>query len=133
MKTLRYLSALLLFILISNCSNDDDASIALTNESTWNLVKVEGSIAGVTHLFSSGTIQWTFNGDTETLEVVNTNTNEDLFDFYDSGTYSFSFENNGTDDILMIDGVEFGALTSTTNEMIIDQQINDGFVLTFNR
>ncbi|HLT33153.1 MAG TPA: hypothetical protein VKZ98_05130 [Aquaticitalea sp.] len=113
--------------------SDDDSNTPLPNTVTWNLTKVEGSIAGVTHTFPTGLIHWTFNEDTNTLVVVNNNTDDSLFDFYDSGTYSYSVENNGTDAIVTIEDVELGAVTVTQDELIIDEQIDDGFVLTFTR
>lgn len=133
MKTFRIFIILSMFAIFTNCVNDDDAFVQINNESTWNLVKVEGSIAGVTHLFDSGTIQWTFNPQTETLEVINNNTDEDLFDFYDSGTYSYFVDASGTEAILFIDDIEFGVVTETQNELIIDDQVDDGFVLTLTR
>src|SRR5690606_36981223 len=80
----------LLFAVLASCMSDDDSNTPLPNTVTWNLTKVEGSIAGVTHTFPTGLIQWTFNEDTNTLVVVNNNTDDSLFDFYDSGTYSYS-------------------------------------------
>lgn len=133
MKTHQFITAFLVFMIFTNCSLDDDTNNEIPNISSWNLIKVEGSIAGVTHTFPMGLIRWTFNEDTLTLVVVNNNTDDSLFDFYDSGTYSYSVENNGTDDILFINDMEFGAVSGTQSQLIIDEQVDDGFVLTLRR
>jgi hypothetical protein len=117
-----------------NCSNDDDNTPPQsTNTNTWNLTHVVGGIAGIDQTIPTGLIQWTFNNDTGMLVVVNNNTDEMLFDFFDSGIYPYNIQNNGTDDLITIDGIEFGAWIETQNEVTIDQQVNDGFLLTLTR
>ncbi len=133
MKSLQFMTAILLFVVFTNCSNDDDNNTQPTTIATWNLTRVTGGIAGVDQTITPGLIKWTFNTETSTLIVVNNNTDDDIFDFYDSGTYSYSIENNGTDEILSINGTSFGAVVGSLNELTIDEQIDDGFVLTFTR
>lgn len=133
MKSLKILIAILLVATIASCSSDDDNNVQLTQINSWNLARVTGGFAGVDQTFPEGLIVWTFNGDTDTVVVVNNNTDNTLNDFFDSGTYPYTIENDGTNDVISIDGIDFGVISETENELLLDHQVDDGFTVTFTR
>jgi hypothetical protein len=126
-------------ITLTNCSinNDTIDEPIKTYKTLWNLVNVTGGIAGVNEDFNTGDIIWSFDNETNTLTVTNTNTDNMIEDGFDSGTYSFSVTNNSENYFLIIENNEFGAYSITENQLIIDQNITtsgsgaDGFIYTF--
>src|SRR5690606_37293852 len=97
MKQIVILFAVLLTGIITSCSDDNEPTQFVnqtynnndaqeTANGEWHLVQVTGSIAGINHLFEPATITWTIN-DNATVDVINTNTDESLTDFFDSGNY----------------------------------------------
>ena len=133
MKTLRFFMTIFMLTALMSCSNDDDNNPQSTNPDVWNLTQVVGGFAGVDQTIPAGLVQWTFNSDTGMLVVVNNNTDDMIFDFFDSGTYPYSTQNDGAVDIITIDGIEFGVYTETHNEVTIDQQVADGFLIRLTR
>jgi len=139
MKRITFLLLLPAFFLTS-CSDDDQEDSGPVRifpevSTTWKLVNVSGSIAGVSHDFAPGTITWTLNVN-ETVTVVNNNTNEDVEDFFGSGTYEFSLEPfeytpAPCDRNLVIDSSELGCAEFTENGLVLTQAMADGYVLTF--
>jgi len=128
--------ALFSLLAFTNCSTD-------TNETPkayvtyWHLVKVSGGIAGVNTIFEKDAIVWHFNDATSKLTVKNKNTNETIEDGLDTGNYTFSITEVGSDKFLNINSNEFGGFTLTQTALVIDQnKISngtgaDGFVYTF--
>lgn len=133
MKPLKILIAILLVATIASCSSDNDDNVQITQINSWNLARVTGGFAGVDQTFPAGLIVWTFNGDTEMVVVVNNNTDDTLNDFFDSGTYPYTIENDGTDDVISINGIDFGVISETENELLLDHQVDDGFTVTLTR
>ncbi|MGJ8591857.1 MAG: hypothetical protein ACSHXF_04880 [Aquaticitalea sp.] len=133
MKAVRIFMSICLLTALVSCSDDDDNSTQLSHTTTWNLTHVFGGFAGIDQTLPSGLVQWTFDSETDMLTVVNNNTDEMVVDFFDSGTYPYSIQNDGTNDLITIDGIDFGIYTETENEITIDQQVNDGFLLTLTK
>lgn len=133
MKTFNFFVAILVVLTFTNCSIDNYVSDQQPVPIVWNLTRVTGGVGGIDQTISSGKIKWTFNEQTHKLIVVNNNTDDSVVDFYDSGTYSFSVQSNGTTDILSINNVAFGTFEVVQNVLTINQSIDDGFVLTFTR
>lgn len=133
MKTIQFFTTILLFVVFTSCNNDDDNSTQPTLPINWSLTHVAGGFAGIDDTFPTGLIQWAFDQETNTLIVVNNNDDDMLNDMFDSGSYPYNIENNGTDDILTVDGIELGVITQSENEINIDQQPTDGFLLTLTR
>lgn len=137
----KLLILLTLFISLSNCSIDNNS----TNNPPqvikiyWNLINVSGGIAGVNEDFQSGTITWTFDEPTETLTIFNNNTNVNIEDGLDSGTYSYSILNVEDKSFLVLDSNELGSIELTTNQLTINENIKsesnvaDGFIYLFSR
>lgn len=133
MKTLRFFMILFMLTTFVSCNNDDDNNPQPIHATTWNMTHVVGGFAGVDQTIPTGLIQWTFNSDTGMLVVVNNNMDDLVFDFFDSGSYPYSIQNDGTNDLITIDGIEYGIFTETPNEITIDQQVDDGFLITLTR
>lgn len=103
----------------------------------WHLVQVTGSIAGINHTYEPGTITWTFNDD-GTVDVINTNTNDNLTDFFETGNYEFTFApNEDTPDmcaeVLMIENINFGCQVANDEEMTLTNTWADGYQLRFTK
>lgn len=129
-------------ITLTNCSvNSNDDSTQQVFITYWHLRNVSGGIAGVDIDFELNDIVWNFDEINGELMVNNTNTNDAIEDGLNSGTYTFSVEQNETNRFLIIDSNEFGGFTisQTQLQLIIDQNITstgsgaDGFVYTFQR
>jgi len=127
-------------LTFTNCSIDNN-----TNETPkvyvtyWHLINVSGGIAGVDNDFVMDKITWNFNEATGKLTVKNTNTDETIEDGLNTGTYTFSVTEVGSDKFLVVNSNEFGGLTFTETQLAIDQnKISngtgaDGFIYTFKR
>ena len=89
MKTKLSILGILLVLILSGCSNDSDNSGAIV-AGKWKLVQVTGSFAGTQSNFEPGTISWEFNPRNQSVKVINNNTDEDLTDLFESGTYDYS-------------------------------------------
>lgn len=129
--------------ILTNCSLEDNSSTyqEISYLRQWHLVKVNGGIAGLQDEFSLGTIILDFNGTNNILTVENNNTDDSKEDFLDSGTYPYSeLDQNGLI-YLIIDGIEYGERTFSSNNTIITIDANslsngtgtDGFVYTLQR
>jgi hypothetical protein len=138
MKRITFLLLLLPAFTLTSCSDGDEnepMQVFPDVAATYKLINVSGSIAGVSHDFAPGTITWRFNTN-QTVTVVNNNTNENVEDFFGSGTYEFSlqpFEYTPApcDRNLVIDSSELGCAEITENGLVLTQAMADGYVLTF--
>lgn len=130
----------ILFLTVMTACSDDLATKQLVNtqeaaDGEWHLVQVTGSIAGVNHVFEPGTITWTFN-DNGTVSVINTNTNESLSDFFNTGTYEYSFVANEDapemcESVLMVDNIDFGCHDLDGDHLTLTNVWVDGYQLKF--
>ena len=146
MRQIVILFAVLFTGIITSCSDDNEPTQFVnhtynnndtqeTADGEWHLVQVTGSIAGINHLYEPGTITWTFNDNT-TVDVINTNTNDALTDFFDSGNYAYSFEENVDapemcDSVLFLNGLNFGCQDIDGNTMLLTNTWADGYQLKF--
>ncbi|PKQ45114.1 hypothetical protein [Confluentibacter flavum] len=132
------------FLTLTNCSlGDVDNSEPQVIRVLWHLKNVSGGVAGVDNDFNSGVIVWEFKDATSTLTVSNNNSNAAIEDGLNSGTYTYSIDDNstGNDDYISIGPNEFGsiAITSNGNQLIIDQNKTstgpaaDGYIYTFDK
>lgn len=128
------------FITLSSCSLDNNNDIKQqVYKSYWHLINVSGGFSGVDNDFDLNKIIWSFNEEENELTVTNTNT-EDLEDGLDTGTYTYSVDEDDNKDLfLTINSNEFGNFTVSETQLIIDQNITtngtgaDGFIYTFKR
>ena len=75
--------------LFSSCVVDDYSDDLPSYLGTWKLTKTYGTIAGMTTEFEPGLIKWTITADS--IYVINNNTNPDLLDGFETGTYAYTF------------------------------------------
>ncbi|RKS01823.1 hypothetical protein [Flavobacterium sp. 102] len=130
MKSILSLTILLL-ILLSGCSNDSNPNSDAV-QGQWKLINVSGTFAGIDNNFAPGLITWNFNPTTQTVTVVNNNTDPDKWDVFETGVYNYLIIDNPEfpcGEIIKIDGIEMGCFSVTDNEFVIDQSIADGFRL----
>ena len=129
------------FITLSSCSLDNNNNDVKQQvyKTYWHLINVSGGFSGVDNDFELNKIIWSFNEEENELTVTNTNT-EDLEDGLDSGTYTYSVDEDDNKDLfLTINSNEFGNFTVSETQLIIDQNIttngtgSDGFIYTFKR
>ncbi|HEX9981165.1 MAG TPA: hypothetical protein VGB50_11435 [Flavobacterium sp.] len=139
MKTLKLLSAFLL-VIVCGCSDSDDHDNTTHHplSGAWRLTHVIGGIGGTNSNFEPGTIMWNFNTNSNTVAVVNTNTDETLQDFFTSGTYDYSFEENTAtpedcEEELVINNISFGCYSASSTTLILTQIEADGYVVTLKR
>ena len=135
MKTLKLLSFFIAVALFSGCKNDDDATQDASLEGVWKLTRVQGGFGGVDEEFEPGVITWDFNFENQTVTVVNNQTPESGFDFFDSGIYSFSVLSAGDPQsgTMIINELDFGYPTVGNQKMTLDQRESDGFFVTLKR
>ena len=144
MKKVSTLFVMLLVAMLTSCSEDDSPqqlvnkkaeNIQEAADGEWHLVQVSGSIAGVSHLFEPGTITWTFNDD-GTVTVENTNTDEGVEDFLESGVYESAYIDNDQmpsecDELLIVNNINFGCEQYLDDNLSLTQQVADGYQLKF--
>lgn len=129
-----FISLICLFTLITSCSNNDDTT---TNEEAinipWSLKSVIGGLVGTNDTFVMGTILWTFDDSTNTLIVLNNNTEDVIYDGLQTGSYNYTISTIDGLDYLIVDGSNnLGKIESINNELTLDNGLPlDGLFLTF--
>ncbi|MGE5944033.1 MAG: hypothetical protein ACM31G_06815 [Flavobacteriales bacterium] len=131
------------FFTLTNCSlndvNNDD--IPQVTRILWHLKNVSGGVDGVDNDFPTNKIVWEFNNATLKLTVSNTNTDTSIEDGLDSGTYTYSINEVGSDAYISINSNEVGKITITEsgNKLTINQNLKstgsgaDGYIYTFDK
>lgn len=125
---------ILLVVLLSGCSSESGSSHANIVNGQWKLIHVSGSFAGVNSDFAPGVITWDFNPITQTVTVVNNNTNDNLTDIFETGVYNYQIIANDDpqtcSEIIKIDDYELGCFSVVNGNLQIDQSFVDGYMLT---
>jgi hypothetical protein len=137
MKNLKTLCLLALFTFAS-CSDDDNTNTnpnqVLTD--SWSLLQTTGTIAGITHDFTIGTIVWKFNPN-NTVTVTNNTTDENLQSGFPSGTYQYTVNDNpltaSCQKNITINLEKFGCISINDNQMDINQNTADGINYHFEK
>lgn len=142
---MKRLSLALLFagaLSLASCSGDDTKDTTPDNTpvtGTWSLVKVTGSIAGVTHEFEQGEVTWKFEENIEMIRITNTNDNTAKYSGPESGHYDYQYvanENTPQDCPVNLEVGSFlnmGCKEVDGNTMIFTQTEADGYVFTFKK
>lgn len=138
MKNLKLFAVLIITIIFSSCSNDEDKKTEATIAGSWKLIETNGTIGGITDTFTPGTITWNFNVSNGTFTVVNNNTDENAQDVFDSGTYSYSFvqspiANSICSQTIKLNGADYGCFAITKTTLQINNGEADGIILKFIR
>jgi hypothetical protein len=124
----------LLALVFSGCSSDSNTSHANIVQGQWKLINVSGSFTGASSDFEPGLITWDFNPTTQTVTVVNNNTDDSLNDIFETGVYNYSVVANPNPETcsqtLKIDDYEMGCFSIVEGNLQIDQSFVDGFTVT---
>ncbi|WP_162126283.1 hypothetical protein [Flavobacterium phycosphaerae] len=132
MKKILFPFVLFLSLLLSACSRDSNSTPPDPVQGQWKLVNVSGTFAGINHDFTPGLITWTFNPITQTVTVINNNTDTNKWDVLETGVYNYQFVNNPESpcgESLDINGNVYGCYSVTNGTLVIDQAIADGFAV----
>lgn len=132
MKHFKLITGVILMLLLNiGCSDDDYGSQKISG--MWSLMQSKGTIAGIEHNFTEGTIVWTFST-SGTVTVANNNEDENLQSGLPSGTYNYTMGNNPADanslpecaKFITIGTSEFNCIVISGNHMEIREGIADG-------
>lgn len=128
------LIGIFILLLFIGCNSDDRTQHDVTLSGEWKLIEVNGTIAGIRHLFEPGTIKWNFNASNHTFTVVNNNTDDSKLDVFDSGTYTYALQDNDATPetcsrTLVLEGTNYGCYAVTTTTLQINQGEADGIIL----
>ncbi len=103
-------------------------------QGTWNLINVNGGLAGIDDAFDKGQIEWIFNA--SDVQVINKNTDKEKQDAFESGTYPYSVIDEGNQSYwsLQVNEINLGAITFLSQEkLVVDQRAVDGFQYIFEK
>ena len=124
--------------VIASCNYDDSTQVSTIN-GTWNLKNISGGLAGINDDYNQGIIKWIFNSQSLTLTVENNNSQNTIYDGFESGIYSYSILESGGNSYLIVEDTEFSGYTLTENNLMLDQNKTstgsgaDGFILELER
>ncbi|MFD2788341.1 hypothetical protein KCTC52924_01157 [Arenibacter antarcticus] len=133
---------LLLIILVGSlkgCSREKEESTFEFMEGKWELLHISGGFAGIDEDFEPGSIVWNFHTDSGTLIIENMSNSDALYKGLPTGDYSYSVIIAKKNLFLEVNSQEFGGLTLTNNQMVLNQNIitngsgADGFILRLKR
>lgn len=137
MKTIKLLLLLAITGLTLSCNNDDNSAVDNGFFNSWSLIKAGNGFGGINNEFEPGIIIWHFNQN-GTVTVTNNNTDEQAYDYFDSGTYNYQFttgdeNNSGCEKELTVNNRTFGCFTMENNTLRLDESYIDGDYLIFER
>lgn len=140
MKTRILIFALaLVFGLFTSCDKEDKNESQQSNTvvGSYSLMNVSGGLMGANVNFTKGEIQWSFNTTSNILTVNNSiDTTDSRYSFSDlpSGTYTYQFQTQNSQQVLFVGGTERGPIAFTSNGWNLDDGIPvDGFLIKFEK
>lgn len=131
MKTIKITLLLFWVAILSGCS-DKNIATTPTLEGQWKLINVRGGFVGVNDSFTPGQIKWNIDTANQTVTIVNNNTDPDLQDILESGTYNYTLTPDANaicTTTFNINNMDLGCYTLTDNELTITYEYADGFTL----
>ena len=134
MKINLFIPLICFVLLLSSCSRTDDN---LGNQEAinvpWSLKSTVGGLAGTNVNFNMGMVLWTFNDSSNTLTVINNNTNNYVYDGLETGSYSYTMTTiDGLEYLIVNEDYNLGRLEYINSELTLDNGIPlDGLLLTF--
>jgi len=119
---------------LASCSNDNNSpSPEQLIDGTWYLTNVSGGLASISVDYQRGDIKWIFNQTNNSLTVENYLGNDDGF-MLNSGVYDYSIEQKSETQIIFVDEDDYRmVILSMGNNLIITDDLNDGFTAEFKR
>jgi len=124
-------------ISLLSCNSDSDGGDITRGVGPWNLVNIQGGINGTDTDIDPGQITWVFNDLNFTLLV--TNNIGGIPTGIDDGEHDWRIETSGNEEFLIIDDVEYAAMTLSSNTLTLNQNItstgsaSDKYILLFRR
>ena len=132
MKHLKLFFTLIIAIgLLNSCSNDDEPSTQNELNGKWYLVNVWGGIDGRSIDYNKGDIIWTFDTENKTITVMN-NLGDNEFYRLNTGEYEYEFM-NGDDNLILIDDYLYMEIVSAESDLVLSDNMADGFIGTFEK
>ncbi|HKK11707.1 MAG TPA: hypothetical protein VJ945_02675 [Flavobacteriaceae bacterium] len=126
MKSKLFILSIFALTFVVGCFSDhNDTNYGI--EGQWNLTHVSGGLSGMDMSYDPGVIIWTFDENTGMVTIVNNS--EDGFSSFQSGTYPFQIDDQGDHMGITIDGLSFGSIEISQNQLNIDQRVADGVLL----
>ena len=127
MKATLFILSLIFLTSLASCDSHESLSDEENLMGTWNLIHVSGGVDGRNLVFEPGLIIWTFNDNTHKVTIINSS--ENGLSVFQSGIYSYSIERVGNYKTITIDGIHFGQIEISQNQVLIDQKVADGVLL----
>lgn len=91
----------------------------------WDLLNINGGLAGFDIQFEKGQILWSF--DEDRVNITNNASNE-VYSGFESGEYSYKVTMVENEPFLTIDNENLGRITYLSNDsLVVDQRYVDGF------
>lgn len=109
-----------------------DTSIENQIQQKWDLINVNGGLAGLNENFPQGAITWDF-GRSEVTIVNNNSQQNAIYDGLETGTYEYAINEVNDFKTLVVDGQDLGGVSISNDELIVDQRAVDGFQLRFQK
>ena len=125
-------------IVVASCNNDSLTPTS-TIDGNWNLKNISGGFAGINDNYIPESIIWMFNSQNSTLTVENNNSQNTIYDGFESGVYTYSILENAGNSYLIVEEMELGGITLTEDNLILNQNETstgsgaDGFIINLER
>ncbi len=133
MKSIKIIALTIFSIFLFSCENNNDPIVEQIGK--WRLINVSGGESDINHNFEGETITWEFNSKTNKVTVVNNNTNPDIYDGHDSGSYSYGYvpsdSSKGCPEALKVGDIIYGCVTMTDGIMTFTSILDNGYVMKF--
>lgn len=134
MKKSLSILGIVIAVMAMGCSSDSNSSHDSIVDGQWKLVHVSGSFTGIASDFDPGIITWDFNPTTQTVTVVNNNTDDSKTDIFETGVYNYQIVAGENPqlcaEVIKIDNVEMGCFSIVDGNLQIDQAFLDGYTVT---
>ena len=115
MKAIVFILSLMFLTSLTSCDSHEGLSDEENLIGSWNLIHVSGGVDGRNLIFEPGLIIWTFDDNTHEVTIVNNS--ENGLSVFQSGIYSYSLGQVGNHKSITIDGVYFGQIEISSNQV----------------
>ena len=116
-----WICTVILTIGLLACSGGDDVAQKDIVAGTWNVQNISGGFAGINDDYATGTITWTFNDTSKTLQVTNNNEADVIYDGLPTGQYNYSILSMENELFLTINGQESFGIAVFNQQLLLDE------------
>lgn len=110
----------------------NDSIFEIQIQKKWDLVNINGGLAGIDIDFPPGSITWDF--DESNVKIINNNPYMNaIYDGLSSGTYDYLINEINGYKTLEVDEQDLGGTYILNDELIVDQRAVDGFQMQFEK